>query len=757
MNSSNKLLSDLVSFRTYAKHLKHLARREAFEESINRNMQMHLDKFPKLSRDIVKAYRYVHDHEIMPSMRGMQFAGEAILKNNLRQFNCSFLLIDDVRAFGETLFLLLSGVGVGYSVQRAHISKLPKIQMPRQEGIFFAQDSIAGWSQCLDTLLEAYFFNRVRPIFNFSNVSPKNSYLITTGAKAPGPAPLQHMLEQVEIILKSTMGRKLTTLEVHDIICIISDCVLSGGIRRAALICLFDRFDEAMLKCKSGEWWVKYPWRARANNSAVMPRSEVSKEEFDYIYETCKLSGSGEPGFSWTNNVDLGWNPCVTGDTTILTKKGYECIDGLVGQETEIWNGFEWSNVIPKITGRNQPLLKITFCNGKSLTCTTYHKFYLQGVYKNQPEEKHASQLVIGDKLIDWITPDGHPVDFTRVVELKEAGIAETVYCFNEPKRHLGIFNGIITGQCHEKSLKTNQLCNLSTSNQTGIKNKKQFLDRIYSATLLGTLQAAYTDLPYLRPIWRETTELDALLGVSFTGIADNAGLVTSDWLEEGAKLALEVNEKYAKKIGINLASRVTTLKPEGSSSCILGSSSGIHARHAEYYLRRFRINKGDSLDNYLRYSIPELVEDDKFSATGSVITIPQESPKSSILRENESALQLLDRVYMYNKHWVQAGHRTGDNFNNVSATISVKQEEWESVRESMWINREGYSGISLLPYDGGNYVQAPFQTCTKETYEKYMELVKEIDLKQIREETDNTTVTESIACSGSVCELTSI
>jgi ribonucleoside-diphosphate reductase alpha chain len=309
---------------------------------------------------------------------------------------------------------------------------------------------------------------------------------------------------------------------------------------------------------------------------------------------------------------------------------------------------------------------------------------------------------------------------------------------------------------CHEISLRPNQFCNLSTINQTGINNKQEFLKRIHSATLLGTLQASYTDFPYLRPIWKETTELDALLGVSFTGVADSSGIITNEWLEEGARFAVELNGKYARKIGINPAARITTLKPEGTSSCVLGSASGIHARHSEYYLRRFRLNKGDNLYNYLKNTIPDLVEDDFFSATGCVVTIPQESPKNAITREKESALDLLNRVYDYNTYWVGIGHRSGDNKNNVSATISVKDHEWEAVRESMWENRYLYSGISLLPYDTGTYKQAPFEECTKEMYEFYMEKVKEIDLKQIVEAEDNTTKTETIACAGGVCEITS-
>lgn len=617
MNFSNKMLSDIVASRTYSKFLPHLGRRESLEETINRCMNMHLDRFPKLSKDIIKAFQRVHELKVMPSMRTMQFAGDAITKNEIRGYNCSFLPINDVRAFGEVLYLLLSGTGVGFSVQQTNINSLPMIKKPKEEGYFVVQDSIMGWAQALDVLIDAYMLGRVRPQFDFGNIRPRGSYLVTTGAKAPGPEPLKKMLGLVEDKLKNSIGRKLKSIEVHDIVCIISDAVLAGGIRRAALISLFDSSDTEMLTCKHGEWWNDAPWRARANNSAVLLRDSVTKEEFDHIYRMCYDSGSGEPGFFWTNDLSWGTNPCA------------------------------------------------------------------------------------------------------------------------------------------EIALNPTQFCNLTTINQTGIKDKKDFLNRVYAASLIGTLQASYTDFDYLRPSWKETTEKEALLGVSFTGIADANNIITADMLKEGAKLALEVNEKYAKKIGINPAARVTTLKPEGTSSCILGSSSGIHARHSDYYLRRIRMNKDDSLAVYLKNVMPELVEDDVMSATGVVVTIPQESPEGAITREKETALKLLNRSLYYRRNWITPGHRSGKNMHNVSVTISVKDDEWQSLQDAMWENRDLYSGISLLPYDTGTYKQAPFEECSKETFTKYNEMVKEIDLKQIKEEQDTTNRIEQLACVAGNCEVT--
>jgi ribonucleoside-diphosphate reductase alpha chain len=615
MNRSNKFLSELVAYRTYAKHLSAFNRRESLEETLNRNLTMYLEKYPKLSRDIIKAFKQVHDFNVMPSMRSLQFGGEAIFRNNVRLFNCSFANITYPRIFAEALFLLLSGTGFGYSVQKHHINQLPPIKKPKEEGIYIVHDSIEGWAEALNQLMSAYFYGAIRPIFDFSKVRQKGSYLVTTGAKAPGPDPLKRMLEKVEELLRLSIGRKLGSLEVHDTICLIADCVLSGGIRRAALICLFDRTDNSMLTSKHGSWWEKYPHRARANNSAVLPRHETTYEEFKNVFDMCVASNAGEPGFLFTNDLDWGTNPCA------------------------------------------------------------------------------------------------------------------------------------------EIGLQSNQFCNLTTTNLTGIKNEKDFHNRVYAAALLGTLQAGFTDFPYLSDKWRTVTESEALIGCSFTGIADAKNLSAED-LQKAAKLVLEVNEKYARKIGTNLAARTTAIKPEGTASCVLGSSSGIHARHSEFYLRRVRMNKDDELARYLMKVVPELVEDDVFSPSGVVVTIPQESPEGSIVRQSETALNLFDRVKHYYNNWVLPGHRDGANTHNISCTINYKPEEVTILLETLWKDRFQYAAVSLLPFSDTIYQQAPFEDCNKEIFEKYNKMIKEVDLTKVLEMEDNTNRAEQLACSGGVCEI---
>jgi hypothetical protein len=956
VNKSNRLLSEIVSFRTYAKYLPHIGRRETLEETINRNMTMHLERFPKLSRDILKAYKQVHDLKTMPSMRSLQFGGEPIVKNNVRMFNCGFTTITQPRKFAEALYVLLCGTGLGYSVQKHHVKQLPSVRKPKEEGTYVIHDSIEGWAEAVNALCQGYFYGGVRPLFDYSMIRPKGSILVSLGAKAPGSDPLRVLLTKLEEKFIKAVGRKLTSLEVHDMICIIADGVLSGGIRRAALISLFDKDDEDMLKCKHGNWWEKHPYRARANNSAVLLRQTTTKDEFRSVYERCIESNAGEPGFFWTSDesLSMGANPCKPLRSTVLTNEGYITFEEALKKDSlKVYtpDGRLVSATKPFKTGENREVFKITLSNGLYLYGTDNHLHQTQdGRWKRVDElevgerlayrveqripttidnnEEYEHGLLMGwlygdgwnykrsdsvgskraglcfgvnemdvvsffegmldkrhidhfqkpetckiirvdqthlkglDKTEDlgWLrtkspefklgfikaifTADGsvrrnNNVELysikrdwieTICLVLQEFGIRSTVtvhanaksyvssdgkqrnnsttYKLNvhsgqfkrigfisklkqdlvEQQQDNGLFRrvdyetvidieldsvedvyditvndvshafldvGVVTHNCVEISLNPNQMCNLTTTNLTGIKSEKDFHNRVYASALLGTLQASYTDFPYLSEDWRNITEKEALLGCSFTGIADARSNITAKELQAVAKLVLEVNNKYARKIGINPTARACAIKPEGSASCVLGSSSGIHARYSEHYLRRVRMNKDDALAKYLQSVIPDLVEDDLFSNTGVVVTIPQESPANSIVQESETALQLFNRVLFFNRNWVAQGHVSGTNKHNVSTTINYKEEDIEPLFDALWDNRSLYTGVSLLPYDGGTYQQAPFEKCTKSKFEELDLLVKDVDLTKVIELQDNTERLEQLACSGGLCELT--
>lgn len=295
----------------YAKYLHNEKRRETWEEIVYRNKEMHIKKFPTLKDEIDEVYNnFVINKKVLPSMRSLQFGGLPIEINNARLFNCSYLPIDDYRAFSETMFLLLSGCGVGYSIQKHHIEKLPDISKPIKGKRYLIADSIIGWADAVKVLVNSYFNGSAKPIFDFRDIREKGALLVTSGGKAPGPEPLRRCLFEIEQILeRKHNGEKLTSIEIHSILCHIADSVLSGGIRRSAMIALFSFDDEDMLSCKSGNWWETNPHFARANNSVVVVTNRLEKNEFDNLWVKIENSGSGEPGIYFTNDPEYGTNP----------------------------------------------------------------------------------------------------------------------------------------------------------------------------------------------------------------------------------------------------------------------------------------------------------------------------------------------------------------------------------------------------------------------------------------------------------------
>jgi ribonucleoside-diphosphate reductase alpha chain len=309
------------------------------------------------------------------------------------------------------------------------------------------------------------------------------------------------------------------------------------------------------------------------------------------------------------------------------------------------------------------------------------------------------------------------------------------------------------TNPCCEIALRPFQFCNLTEVNVSNVASQEDYEDRVRAASFLGTLQAGYTNFHYLRPIWQRTTEKDALIGISMTGIGSGAVLKLD--MKAASKVVKEENKRVAELLDINPAARATTVKPAGTTSLTLGTSSGIHAWHNEYYVRRVRVGKNEAIYTYLKENHPELVEDEYFRPHDTaVIGIPQKAPEGSILR-NESPIQLLERVKKVHLEWIKPGHRTGNNSHNVSATVSIREHEWPAVGEWMWENRDHYNGLSVLPYDGGTYIQAPFEDCTKEKYDELMETLHDVDLSNIVEMDDDTDLSGEVACAGGACEVT--
>jgi ribonucleoside-diphosphate reductase alpha chain len=609
-------LGKITVFSKYAKHNPQLQRRETWDEIVDRYQVMMIKKYPKLELAIVESAKFIREKKILPSMRALQFAGPAMEVNNARGYNCAYLPVDSLYSFSETMFLLLGGSGVGFSVQKHHVEQLPAIkkQETYKHRNYLIEDSIMGWADSVKMLMKFYFEGGQKPKFDFRAIRHKGARLVTAGGKAPGPEPLKIALAHIDAIMeRKEDGSKLSPLEAHDIMCHIANSVLAGGIRRSAMISLFSHDDEEMITCKYGNWWELNEQRGRSNNSAVLKRGEVDEAEFMALWKRIEASGSGEPGIYWSNDLDWGTNPCC------------------------------------------------------------------------------------------------------------------------------------------EIGLRPFQFCNLCEVNVSDVENQEDLNNRVAVAAFFGTLQAGFYDFHYLRPIWSKTTQKDALLGIGMTGIG--SGEILKYDLELVANTAKTVNRDISGFIGTNEAARITCIKPSGTTSLVLGTASGIHAWHAPYYLRTMRFNKNEAIALYLMINHPELCEDDVLRPTDTVcVRIPVKAPEGSIFR-TESPIDTLERVKKFSTEWVKPGHINGANTHNVSATVSIA-DEWKEVGAWMWDNRETYNGLSVLPFFGGSYQQAPFEDITEEEYNKRIASVQEIDLTKVIEMDDNVDFGQVAACAGGACEI---
>jgi ribonucleoside-diphosphate reductase alpha chain len=609
-------LGKITVFSKYAKHVSKLQRRETWDEIVDRYQVMMIKKYPKLELAIVESAKFIRDKKVLPSMRALQFAAPAMEVNNARGYNCAYLPVDSLYSFSETMFLLLGGSGVGFSVQKHHVEQLPEIkkQNTYKQRNFLIEDSIMGWADSVKMLMKFYFEGGQKPKFDFRAIRHKGARLVTAGGKAPGPEPLKIALAHIDAIMeRKEDGSKLSPLEAHDIMCHIANSVLAGGIRRSAMISLFSHDDEEMITCKYGNWWELNEQRGRSNNSAVLKRGEVDEAEFMALWKRIEASGSGEPGIYWSNDLDWGTNPCC------------------------------------------------------------------------------------------------------------------------------------------EIGLRPFQFCNLCEVNVSDVESQEDLNNRVAVASFFGTLQAGFYDFHYLRPIWSKTTQKDALLGIGMTGIG--SGEILKYDLELVANTAKTVNRDISGLIGTNEAARITCIKPSGTTSLVLGTASGIHAWHAPYYLRTMRFNKNEAIAQYLIINHPELCEDDVLRPADTVcVRIPVKAPEGSIFR-TESPLDTLERVKKFSQEWIKPGHVNGANTHNVSATISIA-DEWKEVGNWMWENREVYNGLSVLPFFGGSYKQAPFEDITEEEYNVRISSVQEIDLTKVIEADDNVDFGQVAACAGGACEI---
>jgi ribonucleoside-diphosphate reductase alpha chain len=591
----------------YARWIESKQRRETWKEAVERVKGMMLIKYAdfEINDDIEWAYDMMYKKKVLGSQRALQFGGEPILKRHAKIYNCTSSYCDRLRFFQECFWLLLCGSGTGFSVQKHHVAKLPKLQHDVKKGSgvkHVIEDSIEGWADALGILLSSYFdrpsdpsfarFTNQHVVFDYSEIREKGAPLSSGVGKAPGYEPLANGLEKIRTLLDRCVANgqeKLRPIDAYDIVMHSSDAVLSGGVRRSASLALFSPDDEEMAKAKTGNWFVDNPQRARSNNSALLLKNETTYEQFSSLMESVKEFG--EPGFIWSESKDMIFNPCV--------EIGMWPVDELTGESG--WQG-----------------------------------------------------------------------------------------------------------------------CNLSTVNCSSLADEEDFYERCRASAIIGTLQAGFTSLEYLGETSEKIFQREALLGVSLTGIMEKPDLVLSEkTLKNGAKIAVKTNQELAQKININQAARVTCLKPEGTSSSMLGTSSGIHPHHAKRYIRHVQANIIEAPYEHFRSYNPQACERSSWSAndTDEVIKFPIEVPDGAKLKNQLPAVEMLDVVKSTQIYWVNSGKNKGlctQQYlsHNVSNTVTVKPDEWEDVTKFIYKNRQYYAGISLIPQSGDkDYPQAPFTT----------------------------------------------
>ena len=629
---NNYLPTDYQSFIHKSRYAKYIdgKGRESWSETVDRYMENVVGN--KVDADTKDELMFaILNLEIMPSMRAMMTAGAALERDNTAGYNCSYLTVDDPKSFDEAMYILLCGTGVGFSVERQFISKLPEVpELFESDTTVVVKDSKEGWAKAFRQVLALLWAGEI-PQWDVSRVRPAGARLKTFGGRASGPAPLVELFNFAVKTFKDAQGRKLSSLECHDLMCFIGQIVVVGGVRRSAMISLSNLSDDRMRHAKSGQWWNEAAHRALANNSV-----------------------------SYTEKPD---------SETFMR---------------------EWLALVESKSGE-------------------------RGIFNREASKKQAEK-----------------------------------YGRRDPNHEFG------TNPCSEIILRPNQFCNLTEVVVRATDTVDDLERKVELATILGTIQSTYTKFPYLRKVWTTNTEEERLLGVSLTGIMDNPLMTSANkglekTLEHLRQTAVRTNSDCANRLGIAPSAAITCVKPSGTVSQLVDSASGIHARHALHYIRTVRGDNKDPLTQMMKdQGIPNspcVMKPD----TTTVFSFPQKSPNKAVTRNDMSAIEQLETWLTYQRHWCE--HKP-------SVTVTVRSDEWMEVGAFVYKHFDEMSGVSFLPHSDHTYQQAPYQDCTKDDYKKLLAIMpKSIDWSKLSEyeQEDNTVATQSMACTGGVCEVVDI
>lgn len=617
-----------ISKSRYARWIPEYGRRETWEETVNRYADFFAPKVGLSPEDKAELVDNILHHRVMPSMRALMTAGEALERSNVAGYNCSFIAVDDLRAFDEALYILMCGTGLGFSAEKRHVRYLPEVpaEIVPSDSVITVEDSKEGWARAFRELIESLWRGEL-PKWDLRQLRPEGARLKTFGGRSSGPEPLNELFEFTVALVAGARGRKMKPIEVHDLMCKIGSVVVVGGVRRSALISLSSLSDEDIRDAKSGEWWEEHPHRTLSNNSAVY-NSKPSRSEFDREWDALVQSGSGERGI-----------------------------------------------------------------------------FNLAGARAHVPERRDASKI-----------------------------------------------QG--TNPCAEILLRNMGFCNLTEIIVRDTDTLDDLKDKVRWAARIGTWQSTLTNFPYLREQWKVNAEEERLLGVSMTGQMGHKVLNGSEgraernrWLRELKNVALVANRREARRLGINPAAAVTTVKPSGTVSTLTNTSSGMHAWHDDYYIRTVRSDRNDPLARFMEDAgVP--VEPDIYNEKALVFSFPFKAPEGAVTRNDMTAIDQLETWLDYKINWTE---------HSPSVTVSVRPEEWEEVGNWVYEHFDLITGISFLPHSDHVYKQAPFQTITKDEYEEAMKTMpKTLDWEwlPVYETEDTTSGTQTLACTAGVCDV---
>jgi len=653
MNKLPSLYQEIIAMSRYARYIPELKRRETWEETVQRLVEYLAGKLDTLTVDrgstfvtLLELKEAILNLEVMPSMRLLMSAGEACERDNIAAYNCSYLAVNNKRAFSEALYILMNGTGVGFSCERQEVAQLPQVpnQIMKVEDVISVGDSKIGWAKAFKKLLSSLYQGEI-PHIDYSRVRKAGARLKTFGGRASGPEPLKRLFDFTIQTFSNALGRKLNSLEVHDIMCMIGEIVVVGGVRRSALISLSNLSDRRMREAKSGAWYNEAAWRGLANNSVAY----TEKPDAETFME-------------------------------------------------------EWLALVRSKSGE-------------------------RGIFNRVASQRQASK---------W----------GRRSELLSYG----------------------TNPCSEIILRDKQFCNLTEVVVRSGDSFEKLKRKVELATILGTIQSTLTNFQFLSEEWKKNTEEERLLGVSLTGIMDNAVLNNTAYI--GAQLgafykghdkeydgtlentleqlrdhARSVNELWANKLGVPVSASITCVKPSGTVSQLVDSSSGIHARHNPYYIRRIRMDKKDPIYTYLKdKGVP--VEDEQFRPhSTAVFSFPMKAPQGAVCRKDKTAIEQLELWLIYQRHWCE--HKP-------SVTVSVKENEWLDVGAWVYKHFDEMSGVSFLPFSDHTYTQAPYEDLSHDDYlalQAEYEAI-EVDWSDFLEEDDNTEGAQTLACTGGSCEI---